>query len=112
MNKAEKIVFSNTLKAAPWKNSSIISGNIVEQIRHLKGIPGNNLTILGSGSIITQLSDASLIDHYQIMIDPVAIGRGETLFSGLLHKLDLKLTSSKVFESSGVILLTYERVKS
>jgi dihydrofolate reductase len=112
MNKAEKIVFSNTLKMAAWNNTTIRHGDIVEQIRRLKETPGNDLTILGSGSIVTQFSDASLIDHYQIMIDPVAIGRGETLFSGMLHKLDLQLTSSKVFESSGVILLSYERIKS
>ncbi|QHT69953.1 dihydrofolate reductase [Rhodocytophaga rosea] len=112
MNKTEKIVFSNTLKTADWNNTTLMRGNIVEQMKQLKETPGNDLTILGSGSIVTQFTEAGLIDHYQIMIDPVALGRGETLFSGIQHKLDLKLTSSKIFESSGVILLSYERIKS
>jgi dihydrofolate reductase len=109
MNKAEKIVFSNTIKAAHWQNTTIMNGNIVQQIKKLKLTQEKDLTILGSGSIVGQFSDARLIDQYQLMIDPVAIGQGTTLFSGTKNKLNLKLISSKVFKSSGVVLLTYER---
>jgi dihydrofolate reductase len=87
-------------------------GNIVEQIKSLKKIRGNDLTILGSGSIVAQLSDAKLIDQYQIMIDPVALVQGTTLFSGIQNMLQLKLISSRIFESSGVVLLTYNRMDS
>jgi dihydrofolate reductase len=87
-------------------------GNIVEQIKSLKKIRGNDLTILGSGSIVAQLSDAKLIDQYQIMIDQVALVQGTTLFSGIQNKLQLKLISSRIFESSGVVLLTYNRMDS
>jgi dihydrofolate reductase len=110
MNQAGKIVFSNTLKAAHWHNTTLMSGDIVNQIKSLKATQGNDLTILGSGSIVAQFSEAKLIDHYQIMIDPVALGKGTTLFSGIKNKLNLKLISSRVFESSGVVLLTYERM--
>jgi dihydrofolate reductase len=109
MNKAEKIVFSNTIKAAHWQNTTIMNGNIVQQIKKLKLTQEKDLTILGSGSIVGQFSDARLIDQYQLMIDPVAIGQGTTLFSGTKNELNLKLISSKVFKSSGVVLLTYER---
>ncbi|KYG75380.1 dihydrofolate reductase family protein [Roseivirga echinicomitans] len=108
MNKAKKIVFSSTLNEVEWKNTSIMSGNITEQIAKLKLTPGNDMTILGSGSIVAQFSDADLIDTYQIMIDPVALPNGHTLFSGLKDTLNLKLINSKVF-NSGVVLLTYEK---
>tara|TARA_R110002124_G_scaffold274893_3_gene444971 strand:- start:320 stop:874 length:555 start_codon:yes stop_codon:yes gene_type:complete len=106
MNKAEKIVFSNTLKTAKWNNSSIMSGDIAEQIRPLKSSKGNDLTILGSGSIVSQFCDAGLIDTYEIMIDPVALHRGTPLFEGMKNRLYLKLIDAKIFES-GVVLLTY-----
>ncbi len=118
MNKATKIVCSNTLKKADWKNTSIISarpddpvgrGNIVEQIRQLKKAKKKEMTILGSGSLLTQLSDAGLIDQYTIMVDPVAIGKGTSVFSGIQNQLNLKLVSSRVFKKDGILVLTYER---
>lgn len=107
MNKSEKIVFSTSLKKAEWNNTKVIGGNIVEEMKRLKKKKGNDLTILGSGSIVTLFADAGLIDSYQIMIDPVAIGKGTTLFNGLQNKLDLKLTNTRTFKS-GVVLLSYE----
>ena len=111
MNNAEKIVFSNTMKKAEWQNTSIISGNSIDQIAKLKLTEGNDMTILGSGSIVSQFTDAGLIDTYQIMIDPVALPSGQTLFSGIKDTLNLKLINSKVFKS-GVVLLTYEKQQS
>jgi dihydrofolate reductase len=106
MNNAEKIVFSNTLKKTDWNNTRIISGDIVKQITALKQMPGNSLTLLGSGSILTQFAQAGLIDEYIFMLDPVAIGSGTSVFRDLEHKLDLELTASKAFKS-GVLLLNY-----
>jgi dihydrofolate reductase len=65
------------------------------------------MAILGSGSIVTQLAEQGMIDEYQIMIDPVALGDGTSIFKNLRHKLDLRLTKTKVFKS-GVALLCYE----
>ncbi|MOA46425.1 hypothetical protein D3C78_1689320 [compost metagenome] len=107
MNNAQKIVFSTTLKKADWSNTQIINGDIVTRIKELKKTSGEDLTILGSGSIITQFADAGLIDGYEIMIDPVALGEGTPIFKGLKHQLNLKLTGSRVFKS-GVVLLSYE----
>jgi dihydrofolate reductase len=76
MNKAEKIVFSTTLNNAGWNNTRIIHENMVQVLSSLKQTPGKDMTILGSGNIITQLTDAALIDEYLLMIDPVAIPRG------------------------------------
>lgn len=109
MNRSEKIVFSRTLKKAEWENTKLFKDDLVEEVKKLKR-GKNDITILGSGSIVAQLADAGLIDTYQIMVDPVALGDGTPLFKGMKKKLDLKLTSSRVFKS-GVVLLIYEPMK-
>lgn len=106
MNQAEKIVFSNTLERADWQNTQVVSGNIVEALRQLKATPGSDLTILGSGSIVTQFAAAGLIDEYLIMLNPVVVGGGTPIFNGLEGNIDLQLTDSRVFKS-GAVLLTY-----
>lgn len=106
MNKSEKIVFSKTLKLAKWVNSTIVKDDLITFVEKLKKSAGQNLTILGSGSIVTQLAGANLVDEYQLMVDPVVLGSGTSLFSGLTRKLDLKLSDSRIFKS-GVVLLTY-----
>ena len=107
MNKAKKIVFSNTLKTADWNNTTIIKGDIFQQVWQMKQEEGNDMTILGSGSIITQFAEKGLIDQYQFMIDPIAIGDGTPIFKNIKHNLELKLTDSKIFDS-GVVVLTYK----
>ncbi|WPU94237.1 dihydrofolate reductase family protein [Mucilaginibacter sabulilitoris] len=109
MNKADKIVFSKTLQKADWNNTILINGNLVEEVRKLKQQQGNNITILGSGSVITQLAEAGLIDEYQFMVDPVAIGRGTPIFHNINHPLNLKLTQAKTFKS-GAVVLSYQAV--
>lgn len=107
MNKSEKIVFSNTIKKAEWNNTEVIGGDIVEEMKRLKNAKGKDMTILGSGSIVSLFADVGLIDEFQIMIDPVAIGKGTPIFKGIKQKLDLKLTEIKSFKS-GVVLLSYK----
>jgi len=111
MNKSEKIVFSKTLKKADWNNSKLMKGNIVEEIKKMKGTSGNDMTILGSGSIVSQFADAGLIDQYQFMVDPVALEQGTAIFDGISHKLNLKLINTRTFKT-GVVLLVYEPQKN
>jgi dihydrofolate reductase len=106
MNDAEKIVFSTKLKKTAWKNTRVVN-NMVEEIKKMRSTTGNDMTILGSGSIISQLSDLGLIDEYQIMLDPIALGSGTPIFNKINRHLNLKLTKSKVFKS-GTVLLCYE----
>ena len=106
MNSAEKIVFTNTLEAAEWNNTTIVNGNILEKIKKLKHSKGKDLTILGSGSIVSLFTDAGLIDEYQVMLHPVALGNGTPIFSGVKKKIDLKLIDSRTF-GSGAVLLSY-----
>jgi dihydrofolate reductase len=107
MNRSEKFVFSSTLKTAEWAGTKILSGDIVEETIRLKKSPGADITILGSGSIITQLAPKGLIDGFILMIDPVVLGSGTSLLGGMSGKLDLTLTHSRAFKS-GVVLLNYD----
>lgn len=106
MNKAQKIVFSKTLDKADWQNTRLIKTDMIAAMKKLKEESANDMTILGSGNIVTQFAEAGLIDGYQIMIDPVAIGSGTPIFQGLTKKLDLQLTSTRSFKS-GVVLHSY-----
>jgi dihydrofolate reductase len=106
MNNAEKIVFSKTLKKAGWQSTRVVS-DLIGEIKKLKDSTDKNMTVLGSGSIITQLADHDLVDEYGIMVDPVALGEGTPIFNNLKRKLDLELVNSRAFKS-GVVLLTYK----
>ncbi len=107
MNNAEKIVFSRTLQTAEWNNTRLLKNNIVKEIRNLKETQGKDMTILGSGSIVRLFSDARLIDEYQILLDPIALGKGSSLFKGLKNTLSLQLKQTRTFKS-GAILLCYQ----
>ncbi len=106
MNNAPKIVFSNTLDRADWNNTTLIKENMLEFVRQMKQMPGKDMTLLGSGKVLTQLAEHGLIDEYKIMIDPTAIGQGTPLFEGIQQPLNLVLTDSEVFKT-GVICLYY-----
>lgn len=107
MNKAEKILITrNPQEEVGWKNTTTVTGDVVTQIRKLKAASAKDFTILGSGSIINLFTEYNLIDEYQIMIDPVAIGSGTSIFSGIKSPLPLKLKRVRTFKS-GVVLLCY-----
>ena len=107
MNKADKIVFSRTLTKAEWNNTRLVRDNMAEEIQKMKRQTGKDMTVLGSGSIVTQLAQAGLIDEYQFMVDPVVLGEGTPIFKGIGHKLDLNLIATRTFKS-GVVLLSYQ----
>lgn len=109
MNDSAKMVLTNSLTRADWHNTTLLTGNTVDQIRQIKETSGKNITILGSGSIVTQLTDAELIDEYQFLIDPIAIGCGTPIFNNINQQLELSFIDSQVFNKSGAILLTYRR---
>jgi dihydrofolate reductase len=106
MNNADKIVFSRNLKNADWQNTKVISGDLIAEVNKLKQEATKDMMILGSGSIVAQLSDHLLIDEYKIMVDPVVLGRGTSLFTNMEDQLDLVLKDTQTFKS-GTLLLTY-----
>jgi dihydrofolate reductase len=109
MNRAPKIVFSRTLATAFWNNTRLLKGDLAAEMRKLKNEPGPSMVILGSGMIVSQLTQVNLIDEYQIVVHPIVLGTGRTMFEGVNSKLRWKLTKSQAF-SNGNVLLCYERV--
>jgi dihydrofolate reductase len=107
MNSMSKVVFSRTLTNASWNNTKLVKGDLVSEIRKLKNEPGPGIAILGSGSIISQLALENVIDEYQMIIDPVALGKGRSMFEGIKRTLNLKLAKTRTF-GNGKVYLCYE----
>ncbi len=107
MNNLPKIVFSRTLDKASWNNTKLVKGDIAAEVRKMKKEPGEDMVILGSGSIVSQLAQAGVIDEYQIVVNPVVLGKGRTMFEGIKEKILLKLTKTRTF-GNGNVLLCYE----
>ena len=106
MNNHRKVVFSRTMDKAEWNNTTLIKDNIVEEVKKMKSEPGEGMVILGSGTIVSQLTQARLIDEYQFIVHPLVLGSGRTLFEGVKDPLPLKRTNSRTF-GNGNVLLTY-----
>lgn len=104
MNAMPKVVFSRTLSSADWSNTTLVKVDLVGTVRQMKGEEGPDMAVLGSGSIVTQLADAGLVDTFQVVVNPVALGAGKSLFAGLPRQLDLVLTRTRVFENGSVVL--------
>jgi dihydrofolate reductase len=107
MNSMPKVVFSRRLEQAAWKNTTLVKGDLAAEIRKMKQQPGEDMAILGSGSIVSQLAQEGLIDEYQIVVNPIVLGAGRTMFDGVKEKLSLKLTKTRAFKN-GNVLLCYE----
>jgi dihydrofolate reductase len=107
MNNLPKVVFSRTMDRASWNNTKLIKGDIGAEVRKMKQEPGEGMVILGSGSIVSQLAQEGLIDEYQVVVNPVVLGQGRTMFDGVKEKLALKLTRTRAF-GNGNVLLCYE----
>lgn len=105
MNQTQKVVFSRTLKSVEWGNTTLVSGDLVTEIRRLKELPGKNITILGSGTIVSALTPLGLIDEFQLLLNPIILGSGTPMFNGIKEKLNLKLVQSKAFRSGNVLLI-------
>jgi dihydrofolate reductase len=104
MNELPKFVFSRTLDKASWNHTTLVKGDLAEEVRKLKNQPGEPMVILGSGSIVSQLAQAGLIDEYQVVVVPVALGKGRTMFEGVKEKRTLKLTGTRTFGNGNVFL--------
>lgn len=111
MNSRPKIVFSTTLDKPTWNNTTVIKGDLAAEVKRLKDESGKDMTILGSGSIVSQLAQAGLIDEYKFSVNPVVIGKGRTVFEGVKDKMNLKLTKARNFKNGNVLLQYQPEVK-
>ena len=80
MNSMPKYVVSSTLESADWNNSTVINGDVAEEVAKLKQQPGGNILVAGSAQLVQTLMDHDLVDEYRLMIYPVLLGSGKRLF--------------------------------
>lgn len=107
MNSLSKVVFSRTLSEASWQNTRLLRGDLAGEVTRLKREPGPGLVVLGSGNIVSQLAEAGLVDEYQLVVNPLVLGAGRTLFDGVSRTLNLRLTRHQVF-GNGNVFLAYQ----
>ncbi len=107
LNAMRKIVFSKTLPHVEWNNSTLKREIVPEEIEKLKQEPGKDIVIYGSASVIQELTNAGLIDEYQLLVHPFILGDGKPLFKNIKEKVNLKLIDTQA-RSSGVVVLTYQ----
>lgn len=106
LNAAKKYVASRTLTTLHWNNSSLLRGDVVSEIKALKGQPGPDLQIIGSGNLIHTLQAASLIDEYNVWTFPLVLGQGKRLFDETAKPFALRLVRSQI-SATGVVMSTY-----
>jgi dihydrofolate reductase len=104
MNSIPKVVVSRTLDKAGWNNTRLIKDNVAEEITALKQQSGKDLAIFGSANLTASLMQLGLVDELRIMVNPIILGQGTPLFKGVHEKVNLKLSSTRVFRSGNVML--------
>ena len=104
MNRMPKYVVSRTLDAADWQNTTVLKGDLVAQVRALKATDGPDVVVLGSGSVVSQLTEARLIDEYQLVLTAFALGKGRTPFQTLADRRTFTLKKTRSFKNGNVVL--------
>jgi dihydrofolate reductase len=104
LNEGTKLVFSRTLKQLDWKNSRLLTSFDPKQIEALKREPGKDMMVMGSGSIVSQLTEHKLIDEYWIVVGPLFLGRGRPLMRDVTRSMKLDLLEAKAFPQGNVLL--------
>jgi dihydrofolate reductase len=105
MNGMPKYVVSSTLEAADWNNSTILRGDLVEEVSRLRRQPGGDLLVAGSAQLVQALTDHGLVDEYRLMVFPVLLGAGKRLFADGPTR-PLRLVRSE--PAGETVILTFE----
>ena len=104
LNEGTKLVFSRGLKDVSWKNSRLLRDLDPREIERLKRQSGKDMIVLGSGSIVSQLTEYGLIDEYQFLVSPILLGQGRPLFQEVSTSSTLNLLEAKSYRSGNVML--------
>ncbi len=111
MNNIPKFVVSTTLDTLDWQNSTLIQGNVAEELTKLKGQPGKDIAITGSGTLVRSLLRDDLLDELHLLVHPIVVGSGKRLFEEGSAQNVLKLVDAKTF-STGVLSLIYQPART
>ena len=107
LNRMQKYVVSTTLETAPWKESTIIRENVVEEITRLKQQPGKDIIIDGSAMLVQSLMETDLIDEYRFLVVSYVMGRGRRFFPDGTPPTKVRLVESKMI-GGGTLALVYQ----
>jgi len=105
-NNMPKYVVSSTLDEPEWNNSTVLKGDVVEEVRKLKEEQDGDIVVHGSARLVQTLIEHDLVDELRLMVYPVVLGSGKRLFGETSDKKPLRLVESKVV-GDGVSILIY-----
>ena len=108
-NSMPKYVISSTLDEPDWNNSTVLRGDVAEEVTKLKQEQGGDIVVHGSPQLVQTLIENDLVDEYRLMVFPVVLGTGKRLFGETTDKKSLRLVDSKVV-GDGVAILVYQPV--
>jgi dihydrofolate reductase len=108
MNTMPKYVVSKTLKDPAWANTTVLSGDVVEEIDRLKRSHGGDLLVNGSCQLVHALIENNLVDELRLMVFPIVLGMGKRLFSDSPHAWPFRLLESTPVGQEGVLVVRYE----
>jgi dihydrofolate reductase len=106
-NSMPKYVVSSTLTDPEWTNTTVLDGDLVEEVTKLRESGGGDIVVHGSASVAQALIENDLVDELRLMVFPVVLGRGKRLFGETNGKKPLRLAESKTV-GDGVAILIYE----
>jgi dihydrofolate reductase len=109
LNSDPKYVVSTTLTDPEWQNTTVISGEVADELTKLKERTDGVILVAGSGTLVRTLLEADLVDELRLMVFPTVLGRGKRLFPEGIDRLKLRLAQSKQVGSDGVLIQIYQR---
>jgi dihydrofolate reductase len=110
-NAMPKYVVSSTLENPEWNNSTVLKGDVVEEVSRLRRAPGGDIVVHGSPQLVQTLLEHDLIDELRVMVFPVVLGTGKRLFGETSDKKRLRLTDSRTV-GDGIAILIYEPIRN
>jgi dihydrofolate reductase len=106
-NSMPKYVVSSTLQNPEWTNTTVLDGDVAEEVAKLRERPGGDIVVHGSAQLVQALLDDDLVDELRLMVFPVVLGAGKRVFGESRDKKPLRLTESRTV-GDGVAILVYE----
>jgi len=103
MNEMPKYVASHTPFTSDWSGTTVLSGDATHEIKKLKEQAGKDIALLGSNNLCVSLMEEGLVDEFRIMVNPVALGTGSSLFIGLSKTTKLQLIKTREFKSGNIL---------
>jgi dihydrofolate reductase len=110
-NTMPKYVVSSTLSKPEWTNSTVLDGDVVEEVSRLREQPGGDIVVHGSAQLVQALLANDLVDELRLMVFPVVLGAGKRLFGDTSDKKPLRLSASRVV-GDGVAIMVYEPARA